>query len=108
MNYNETIKNTKSAYAVYLKSWFEPYGTQKFEGIDVRVPAMSRKVLNEVYGDWAWPHGAMSCYPTLWFFDTERGYEYYVRKYRSAKGFDDADVIGEYPPPPDENGDEDE
>ena len=32
---------------------------------------------------------------------------YYVRKYRSAKGLDDADVIGEYPPP-DENGDEDE
>ena len=33
--------------------------------------------------------------------------EYYVRKYRSAKGLDDADVIGEYPPP-DENGYEDE
>ena len=34
--------------------------------------------------------------------------EYYVRKYRSANGLDDADVIGEYPPPPDENGDEEE
>ena len=33
--------------------------------------------------------------------------EYYVRKYRSSKGLDDADVIGEYPPP-DENGDENE
>ena len=33
--------------------------------------------------------------------------EYYVRKYRSTNGLDDADVIGEYPPP-DENGDEDE
>ena len=34
--------------------------------------------------------------------------EYYVRKYRSANGLDDADVIGEYPQPPDENGDEEE
>ena len=32
---------------------------------------------------------------------------YYVRKNRSEKGLDDADVIGEYPPP-NENGDEDE
>ena len=31
---------------------------------------------------------------------------YYVRKNRSEKGLDDADVIGEYPPP-NENGDED-
>ena len=34
--------------------------------------------------------------------------EYYVRKYRELKELDDADVIGEYPPPPDEIGDDDE
>lgn len=31
---------------------------------------------------------------------------YYVRKYRQARGLDDMDVIGEYPPAPDENGDD--
>lgn len=42
---------------------------------------MPRKILNEVYGEWAWPHGVRESRPSCWFFDTERGYEGYIRRY---------------------------
>ena len=67
--------------AVYKKEWFEPAGEATFEGLKVRIPAMARKVLTEVYGDWAWPHGARTSIPKYWFFDTERDYTYYVKRY---------------------------
>ncbi len=89
-----TLMSFEKKNAVFLKSWFEPYGTAEFEGIEVRIPKMARKVLNEVYKDWAWPNGAMKCFPTLWLFDTERGYEYYVRKYTGMlEGIEDKKVF---------------
>ena len=67
--------------AVYKKEWFEPSQMAMFEGSEVRIPAMPRKILTEVYDDWAWPHGVRNTVPKYWFFDTERGYEYYFRRY---------------------------
>ncbi|MCI9486903.1 MAG: LicD family protein [Lachnospiraceae bacterium] len=76
-----TLLNKEKKEAVYLKSWFEPAGTGMFEGMQMRIPAMPRKILNEVYGEWAWPHGVRESRPSCWFFDTERGYEGYIRRY---------------------------
>ena len=76
-----TLLGAEKREAVYLKSWFEPCGTGKFEHLTVRVPAKPRKTLTEVYGDWYWPNGVMESRPTYWFFDTETGYEHYVRRY---------------------------
>ncbi len=67
--------------AVYLKEWFEPAGIVKFEGMDLRAPAKPRKILTEVYETWDWPSGAQRCYPSHWFFDTEVGYEVYIKRY---------------------------
>ncbi len=76
-----TLSSPEKKNAVYLKSWFEPYQTAEFEGVKVRIPAVPRKILNEVYGDWAWPAGVMKYRPSNWFFDTDKGYEYYVKRY---------------------------
>ncbi len=76
-----TIMDAKKQEAVYLKSWFEPYATARFEELELRIPANSRKVLNAAYEDWAWPHGARESCPTCWFADTHKGYEYYIRRY---------------------------
>ena len=76
-----TLMDMDKREAVYLKSWFEPYGTGKFEHLQVYTPAKPRKILNEVYEDWAWPHGARESKPSYWFFDTEIGYEFYVKRY---------------------------
>ncbi|MCR5503224.1 MAG: LicD family protein [Lachnospiraceae bacterium] len=76
-----TLSSVEKKNAVYLKSWFEPAQTAEFEEIPVRIPATPRKILNEIYVDWAWPQGVMKYRPANWFFDTERGYEYYVRRY---------------------------
>ncbi len=76
-----TLLSEDKKEAVYLKSWFEPSGTGMFEGTQLRIPAMPRKVLNEVYEDWAWPHGVKESHPSYWFFDTEKGYEEYIRRY---------------------------
>lgn len=67
--------------AVYQKSWFEPYVTGKFEDLTLRMPAKSRKILSETYGLWAWPFGATDKGSGSWFFDTENGYELYVKRY---------------------------
>ncbi len=67
--------------AVYLKSWFEPAGYGLFEGVKVRVPAASRKVLTECYGDWAWPNGVRDSRSVFWFFDTKKGYDHYIRRF---------------------------
>lgn len=66
---------------VYLKEWFEPAGVIKFENLELRAPAKPRKILTEVYETWDWPSGAQRCYPSHWFFDTEVGYETYIRRY---------------------------
>ncbi|MBO5550588.1 MAG: LicD family protein, partial [Lachnospiraceae bacterium] len=76
-----SVLNPGKREAVYLKEWFEPYGVGAFENRLLRIPAKPRKVLTETYEDWAWPHGVMESRPTFWFFDTERGYEAYVRRY---------------------------
>ena len=67
--------------AVYLKDWLEPAGEALFEGVKVRIPAKPRKILTEVYDSWAWPSGAEEPHPKFWFFDTEVGYEHYVKRY---------------------------
>ncbi len=67
--------------AVYLKEWFEPAGTAKFEDMEIRIPFKPRKILTEVYDGWAWPDGADRCYPGHWFFDTETDYSVYVIRY---------------------------
>ena len=76
-----SLRSMEKLDAIYLKSWFEPAGSGSFEGLSVRIPANPRKILNEVYEDWAWPHGAMDVRPCHWFFDAEKGYEEYVRRY---------------------------
>ena len=76
-----TLGSIEKLEASYKKEWFEPAGTARFEGLEVRIPAMPRKILTEVYDDWAWPHGVRQTIPKYWFFDTERGYEYYFRRY---------------------------
>lgn len=67
--------------ATYLKEWFEPSGTVQFEGLTLRAPGKARKVLTEVYDDWAWPLGAQKCEPSYWFFDTETDYSVYVKRF---------------------------
>ncbi len=67
--------------AVYLKEWFEPAGEIQFEGLTLRRPAKHRKILTEVYKGWDWPFGAQQCQPSFWFFDTETGYEVYMKRY---------------------------
>ena len=67
--------------AVYKKEWFEPAGTTAFEDMTLRVPSKPRKILTEVYEEWAWPAGAQQPQPTLWFFDTETDYSVYVKRY---------------------------
>ena len=80
--------------AVYLKSWFEPAGIGKFEQLQVYIPAKPRKVLNEVYEDWAWPHGAMESKPSYWFYDTEIGYEFYIKRYTGMlNGIEDKKIF---------------
>ena len=76
-----TLMEPEKKEAVYLKSWFEPAGIGKFEQLQVYIPSKPRKILNEVYEDWAWPHGAMESKPSYWFYDTEIGYEFYVKRY---------------------------
>ena len=76
-----TLMDYNKLQAVYLKSWFEPAKTGMFEGIEVRIPNMARKILSEVYGDWAWPNGARESRPSFWFFDTDNGYEHYIKRY---------------------------
>ena len=76
-----TLGSREKLEAVYKKEWFEPSQKACFENREVRIPALPRKVLTEAYDDWAWPHGAQNTVPKCWFFDTERGYEYYVRRY---------------------------
>lgn len=76
-----SIMNPEKREAVYLKEWFEPAGVGRFEDLEVRIPANPRKILTEVYGDWGWPTGARTSYPSAWFFDTQKGYEEYVRRY---------------------------
>ncbi|MBR0092015.1 MAG: LicD family protein [Lachnospiraceae bacterium] len=67
--------------AVYPKAWFEPSGKGIFEQMAVRLPALPRKVLTEVYKTWDWPNGVRESRPVIWFADTEHGYEQYVRRY---------------------------
>lgn len=67
--------------AVYQKEWFGEASIVDFEGLKVHAPAKPRKVLNEVYEDWAWPAGAQACHPTYWFFDTETDYKIYVKRF---------------------------
>lgn len=67
--------------AVYLKEWFEPAGTIRFENIILRSPAKPRKVLTEVYKAWDWPAGAQNPSPSVWFFDTETDYSVYVKRF---------------------------
>lgn len=76
-----TLMGAEKKEAVYLKSWFEPYATGRFEHLMVRVPAKSRKILTEVYGEWNWPNGARAGRPSYWFYDSETGYEHYIRRY---------------------------
>ena len=76
-----TLMEEEKRVAVYPKSWLEPSGFAKFEYLQVRIPANPRKILTEVYEDWAWPHGVMDSRPNYWFFDTEKDYTFYVRRY---------------------------
>ncbi|MBR1877016.1 MAG: LicD family protein [Lachnospiraceae bacterium] len=76
-----TLLSEERKEAVYLKSWFEPAEEGRFEGIEVKIPAIPRKILTETYKEWAWPNGVMDSRSAYWFFDTEKGYEIYARRY---------------------------
>ncbi len=76
-----TMRDWDKKNASFLKSWFEPAGQGKFEDLTLPIPACTRKVLTEVYKDWAWPSGAMESKPNYWFFDTETDYKKYVKRY---------------------------
>ena len=76
-----TLGSLDKKEAVYLKEWFEPAGTVKFEGLILNAPAKPRKILTEVYGEWAWPLGAENARPAHWFYDTETDYRVYVKRY---------------------------
>ncbi|MDL2217827.1 LicD family protein [Christensenellaceae bacterium OttesenSCG-928-M15] len=76
-----TLLNESKNSISYPKFWFLPGATMKFEHLNVTVPAMPRKILSAVYGDWGWPTGAEVCRPCFWFFDVERGYEAYFKRY---------------------------
>ena len=76
-----TLADEEKKEAVYPKEWFEPAGTGSFEHLRLRMPAKPRKILTEVYDDWAWPHGVRESRPSYWFFNTKEGYERYVRRY---------------------------
>ena len=89
-----TLSSIEKLEASYKKEWFEPAGTARFEGLDVRIPAMPRKILTETYDDWAWPHGVRQTFPRYWFFDTEYGYEYYFRRYTGMlNGIEDKKIF---------------
>ena len=87
------LMNIDKKEAVYPKSWFEPAAAGRFEDLILRIPARSRRVLTEVYEDWAWPHGVMESRPTLWFFDTETDYKKYVRRYTGMLEYIDGKKI---------------
>jgi hypothetical protein len=76
-----SLKTRNKCNASYPKSWFEPSTSGRFENLEVNVPAKPRRILNEVYGDWCWPAGAEVCEPCFWFFDTEKRYEFYFKRY---------------------------
>lgn len=77
----------------YLKSWFGSPIEGKFEHLDVLLPANPRKILNEVYGDWGWPTGAEVAAPCFWFFDTDKGYEFYFKRYTGMlEGIQDKNI----------------
>ena len=76
-----SVTSPEKTEAVYKKEWFEPASEGCFETLRVRVPKAARKVLTEVYGDWAWPHGARSGALSYWFADPEKDYSEYVRRY---------------------------
>ena len=89
-----TLHSGDKLRAVYLKEWFEPSMIGMFEGMEVRIPGKARKILTEVYGDWAWPSGAIESKPNYWFFDTERGYEHYIKRYTGMlEGIEDKKII---------------
>lgn len=67
--------------ATYLKEWFEPAGEILFEDVMLKAPAKPRKILTEVYNEWAWPSGAQGTRSTNWFFDTDTDYKVYVKRY---------------------------
>ena len=89
-----TLTGMNKLDAVYRKEWFEPAQTAMFEDIEIRIPAQPRRILTEVYEDWAWPHGVRESRPSYWFFDTERGYEHYIRRYTGMlEGIDDKKIF---------------
>ena len=75
-----SMRSQKSE-VVYHRSWFEPSKNAKFEGLEVRIPAMPRKILNAVYDVWCWPSGARTTRPKYWFFDADKDYTEYVKRY---------------------------
>ena len=76
-----SVSSPEKTEAVYKKEWFEPAAAGRFENLEVRIPKAARKVLTEVYEDWAWPHGAKASFPSYWFTDTEKDYSEYVKRY---------------------------
>ncbi|MCR5733610.1 MAG: LicD family protein [Lachnospiraceae bacterium] len=76
-----TLGSVEKKEAVYLKEWFEPAGTVQFEGLTLKAPAKPRKILTEVYDEWAWPLGAQEARPAHWFYDTDTDYKVYVKRY---------------------------
>lgn len=65
----------------YPKDLFGAPRRLQFEHLQINVPKKYRQVLTLTYGYWNWPSGAESVSPHYWFYDTERDYTEYVKKY---------------------------
>jgi len=75
-----TLKSARNTIK-YPKHWFGQGKTAAFERLQVNIPSEPRKVLQSCYGIWAWPIGAEVVSPHYWFFDNERDFSIYIRRY---------------------------
>lgn len=66
---------------VYMNDWLEPAETRCFEGVEVRVPAQTTKVIKEIYDTWGKNNGNTVSGQRFWFYDVHEGYEHYVKRY---------------------------
>ena len=72
---------SSSSVTAYPKNLFGKPQKLQFEHLQINVPQEYRKVLTLTYGYWNWPSGAEKVSPHYWFYDTERDYSEYVKKY---------------------------
>jgi len=72
---------TSSSGTAYPKNLFGAPLKLQFEHLQINAPREYRKVLTLTYRYWNWPSGAERVSPHYWFYDTERDYSEYVKKF---------------------------